>query len=472
MKKIKKKYELGSYVEPMAAASNMLGSAIGGTAGGALSGAGSGMAMGAIGGPAGMAIGAALGGIAGIIGGIRKKNSERKARHREGVAFGDAYQKQLMSEVDTNNENPYGIYADGGDIMDTQINIELGELQIDPTTGKIIREYKGINPETGGLYKPHSKGKDTNHNFVTATPGTFIIKTSEANNYKDAIDNNDIIRRNTILQNIKNYKDKNNKNDKMAFGSFVKPNDYALEKQYIPNVAAYIPKIGTPSLNNTKFMPVSMGKENGFNLEGGLDSVAKYGPGLINTFKGMFGKVETTPNVNPIQNPYKSQILNNMPQDVSLEPARQQLLRQQNTAFNQIDNTTYGSPIARANKLNVLANTQNALGNLTMQQQLNNNQVRAQRASIYSGLGSQDMESAYRAQQTNLSINEANAANRAAKQNLLSTGLSQLQQNYLNDKTNKGKMAMDKYRLTLLKEMFPNLKYYGQMMDYDTITGG
>ena len=156
-----------------------------------------------------------------------------------------------------------------------------------------------------------------------------------------------------------------------------------------------------------------------------------------------------------------------MPEDMSLDPIRQQLMRNQNTQFNQIDNSTSSNPIARANKQNVFANTQNQLGNFAMQVQGQNNQIRSQRASIYQGLANQDVQAKDRAQQINLGIEQQNLANKGAKQQLLDKGLGQLQQVYQNDKLNKSKQGIDKYKIDILHQMFPNLKYY---KDFDYAT--
>lgn len=480
----KTKYKLGSYVQPMgntgnaiAMGGNLLGSAIGGEGGNLISGVASG-AM------AGGPLGAALGGISAVVGNIINKNKVAKQKRQQNEAFATNYHDQLFADQDTLNENPYGqVFANGGLIPDvTQINIEKGELQIDPSTGKILREFKGINPETGGLYKPHSKGKDTNNNFVTAQPGTFIITTKKAKDYKKAVEENDKLLQNTILQNITNYKDsKIAKTDKFALGSYVEDPILPKYAQKIANVGKSfgIPGVNMDALKTNIYNGLNRPGEQGvgdptkpLDLSKLTDSIGTYGNALYNIGQGIFGKVDTTPQVQATKNPYKSQILNNMPQDISLEPVRQQLLRQQGTAFNQIDNTTSGSPIARANKLNVVANIQNQLGMLAMQNQINNNQVRSTRAGMYSNLGAQEMNEANRVQQLNLGIDEQNRANRGAKQNLLSTGLTQLQQAYQNNRANNSKAAMDKYKVDLLKEMFPNLKYYGQQFDYDNIIGG
>lgn len=490
MKKIKK-YKSGSYIQPMGKTgqafgmgANLLGSAIGGGAGNFISGVASG-AM------AGGPIGAAIGGVGAIIGNITQQNRLAKEERARQKAFTTNYHDQLFADQDTLNENPYGqVFADGGIIPDiTQINIEKGELQIDPSTGKILREYTGINPETGGLYAPHSKGKDTKHNIVVADPGTFIITSAKAKLYKDAIDNNDKLLQNTVLQNIRNYKDsKEAKTNKFYLGSYVddpptllqRPQPYnwqsginmamdGLKPGYLAP-ASTTPKLGGSTFNPQIKIPTTTGiaglktnpTQNNSNL---LDGIGTYGNALVNIGQGLFGKVDNTPQVQATKNPYKSQILNNMPQDISLEPARQQLLRQQGTAFNQIDNTTSGSPIARANKLNVVANTQNQLGMLAMQNQINNNQVRTQRAVMYGNLGAQEMQEANRVQQLNLGIDEQNRANKGVKTQRLDKGLSQLQQAYQNKQAISQQNKMAKIRTEIMRQMFPNLKYYPNFSD-------
>lgn len=397
---------------------------------------------------------------------------------REGMAYESTglHNRQIGNKFET-----------GGEVPIELINIEKGELQIDPNTGKVLREYTGMNPETGGLYTPHSKGKDPKHNFVSAEPGTFIITTKEAKKYKDAIDNNDKLHQNSILQNIKNYKESVEPKAKMANGSFVDwdtPLNMALTVAQAPGKGVYGSPIQStmyrPQVQmTTGLAPLQVGTppSQGLNLAGigkGLagagDFLTNYGPALMNIGQGLFGNVEQQANVTPTINPYKSDILNNMPQDVSLDPIRQQLMRNQNTAFNQIDNTTSSNPVARANKQNVFANTQNQLGNFAMQVQGQNNQVRGQRASIYQGLGAQEMQAQDRATQLNLGIDEGNRANRGAKQNMLTTGLTQLQQTYQNEKLNRSRASMDKYKVDLLRQMFPNLKYYGDQFGSDALT--
>lgn len=441
-KKNNYKYKLGSFVKDNGANIGSLGTfagqAIGGSAGNAISGLGSGIAAGAAFGPIGAGIGGLLGLGGALLGNSKQKQAEELQARLKKDAYNQNYKDQSLANLDTNNENPYGnlIFAKGGVVPASFINIEKGELQIDPTTGKILREYNKINPETGGLYQSHSKGKDTVNNFVSAEPGTFIITKDKASIYKRSIDGNDKIAQNTILQNIKNAKDKSDKTTKMALGSFVDD-----------------PYLGVKSS--------STGSK--FNYNGAINTAMNFAPALLNIGQGLFGKVDQQAPLNPINNPYKSNILNNMPQDISLNPLVNRINRNQAGYFRQIDNTTSSNPIARANKNNVYANTQNQLADVYMQQGQLNNQIRGQRSNIYAGLGSQEMQEQARVQQLNLGIEQSNQANRGAKSNLLSTGLGQLQQTFQNNKMIGQQKSNDALRNKLLYEMFPNLRFYSEV---------
>lgn len=526
MKKNKKinytKYAWGGNVDPNVVGNiaglggNLLGAAVGQDtdAGGFLSGAGSGAGLGAsigsvipgIGTAIGAIGGGLIGGIAGIFGSNKKQKAEKARKKAEELATRTNYNTTIESQFDTVNSNPYGnlVFANGGEVLPNEvINIEKGELQIDPATGKVLRKYTGINPETGGLYEPHSKGKDTKNNFVTAEPGTFIITSKESKDYQQALDNNDKITQNTILQNIKNYKNSKKPTDKMALGSFVDPTKppYLSAQNpmggFNPNMLLQQSRgllpISSPSANTgiqspgtafggltptrpfgqvgqtgmapstTAYTP-QLGQNGGGNNTPGigsvLNSIAQYAPSLINIGRGMFGKVEQQQNVQPLLNPYTNQVLNNMPEEISLNPLARRIDRNQSAQFRQINNTTSSDAIARANKNNVFANTQNQLADVYMQQEQANNQIRQQRGSIYNNLGQQSVEEQARAQQINLGIYNNNLQNKGAQQNLLSTGLGQLQQVYQNQQMIGQQKTNDALRQRMLYEMFPNLRFY------------
>lgn len=373
------------------------------------------------------------------------------------------------------------VYANGGEVFPNIINIEKNELQIDPQSGKILREYTGINPETGGLYKPHStKGKDTNHNMVTAEPNTFIVTKAKSKEYKKAIDENDKLKQNTILQNIRNYKAKVTPSNKFATGGNI-IEDFSILNPYgtqpigspqIPYLNKYqdLTPVNTIGLNTNNTLKGTLpalpdtrvinSNNNKFNLNKVLDVVANYGPAALNIGQGLFGKVEQQPYGTKTINPFLQNTLNNLPQDISYEPMRQEAMRQQRQAFNRIDTGTSSSAIARSNKNALLGQTQNTLAKIRLDNQLANNSIRSQRGSIYNQLGQQDMQEQNRLQNYNFNVDQINAQNRGAKQNLLSTGLGQLQQTYQNQRSMKAKDASAQQQIELLKQIFPNMNYY------------
>lgn len=347
-------------------------------------------------------------------------------------------------------------YALGSEVEANIINIEKGELQIDPQSGKILREYNRINPETGGLYESHSKkGADTHNNLVTAKPGSFIITKAKANDYKEAVQNNDKIKQQTILQNIKNYKDRYNAKFKM--GSYVPKFDLGagigLTEEDYKRMNIAEAGLGAGFQN-----PVPTFPKSSVNASGILDAVTKFGPAALNIGQGLFGKVEREKYTAPILNPYKSQILNNMPEEVNFSSIKNELYRNRNASFRQVDNNTSSSAVSRAVKNNMNANLSYAEGKLSMENKLNNNQVKGQRGSIYGQLAAQEMSEKARQIGYNAGVDQLNAQNRAAKQNMLREGLAQVQQIVMNDKTIKSKRQMEELQLRLMKEMFPNLK--------------
>jgi len=421
-----------------------------------------------------------------------------------------ANQSDMVKKMLSSNK-----FANGGDIDQNIINIEKGELQIDPNSGKVLREYNGINPETAGLYSPHSKGKDSKNNFVTAEPNTFIITKAKASKYKTAIDNNDKLAQQTILQNIRNYKSEV-KNGKLEFAlgggvpnntnpympnkylgtsgpygvqpapftwgdpNAAPPSNPMLNFKGIPTMAQVAGSTGgfiggNPGLaTNYKSVPQSFpnGQSNqagGSQLSKGLDFASKYGSALVNVGRGIFGNVETQARGQAITNPYQNQVLDNMPQDVNMQPAYNSVLGQQRLAVNDIRNQSNNSAVYRANRQNIGSNTQRNLGSLRLQEQQINNQARGQRAGIYNSLGQQSMREQERMQSLNFQADQINSQNRAAKSGLLGTGLSQMQQVYQNDQYNNQLQNMDKFKANLLPQIYSNLKYYQDTFGKDAI---
>lgn len=514
--KKKNSYEFGSFVKANASSIGNVGGLAAGlldnfknpntanigitTGQGILSGAAAGAALG----PLGMAGGAIIGGITGLVGSSKQK---RILDDNRNAMYGNL-QAEALNGMSTTNINPYGtqIYQDGGDvIMDNQINIEKGELQIDPATGKILREYKGINPETGGFYQKHnSKGKDTKNNFVFAEPDTFIITADKAKKYKDAVDNNDKLAQETILQNIRNYKSKVDKkgNLKFAIGGevpYIFPqaanapwhpsNSYGVHpvNPYVAPVnvgivnRAVSPNLNVPTnigtqmqntqkqvgINNTKnFMTANgiqpLGTESNFTK--GLNTIAQYGPAALNLARGLFSPVEQQAYATPIVNPYTAQIEANLPQDINMQPIYNDINAQARLTDRTIRNNVNSSAVYRANRQNLGASTGRQLASAKLQGDIANNQIRGQRANIYSGLGSQAMQEAANVRQINLGIDQINAQNRAAKSDLLGTGLSQLQQVYMNNKRNDQLYNIDMFKAGLLPQIYGNLQYYPEIL--------
>lgn len=131
-----------------------------GAAKGALKGAGTGAAIGSIIPGVGTLVGAGVGALIGGIGGFKKAGDAQSALF-------DA-ESSVMGNY---SANPYGTpQAKDGMMPKTPfINIEKGELAVDPTTGEVIEDYDTE------MYKPHAKDpKDEwKHNFVPA--GGLII---------------------------------------------------------------------------------------------------------------------------------------------------------------------------------------------------------------------------------------------------------------------------------------------------------
>lgn len=465
----KKKYNLGSFVQ-----SNGQGLALAGTVGGQLlgdngagdflSGAGSGAATGAalgsivpgVGNVIGAVAGGLIGGIGSIFGGGKRRKREEEAQRQQMIADNKSYLSTINQGLDTYNENPYGnIFANGGDVFPGTINIEKGELQINPLTGKVLREYNGINPETGGKYEPHSKGKDTKNNLVSAEEGTFIITKALAKDYKDAVDNNDKYHKESILSNIRNAKNK--KDSKYKLGSYVK---YATGGDLGTGFSDW-----NKSNQLINASGVNMPSKQGLSLGNGLNTLVGLAPSLLNIGQGLFGKTEVQAPITRNVNPFTPQVLANMPQDINTDSIINELRLGDRAAGNNLRNQTSSSSIYRANRLQQISNLDRNISNVRLQGQQANNQVRGQRASIYNQLGGQDLNEQARVQQTNLGIDQINAQNRAAKSNLLATGLGQLQQTVMNTNMNNKRSAMEEMQMKLMMEMFPNMKFYSGLFN-------
>ncbi len=101
-------------------------------------------------------------------------------------------------------------FEDGGFIPEgmREINIEKGELLVNPNNNKVIRSYV--------MQKPHNeKGKDPMVNFTIAPVGAAVIPQK----WSKAYSNGDKLRRDTILRNLAN---KTMNENKFKTGGFIK----------------------------------------------------------------------------------------------------------------------------------------------------------------------------------------------------------------------------------------------------------
>lgn len=255
---------------------------------GALAGAGAGASIGAAFSPVGAAIGAGVGAVAGGVTGLIGANRQQKVLTGAGIKRGQAQDSAINNRAVTVDNNPYGTqmrnggytkYENGGGIFPSftyedgstvqglpmipaqavpqdvapmqpgqkgqpqgqpqqnMIDIEKGELRIDPKSGKILQEYTGINPKTSTRYQRHNVDPDSEPgaNYVHADPGQFIVTVKDAKNFKNADINNDTITKGTIMRNIVHNKNKNEGNYRK--GSYVvEPNKYAQGSTVLPKL--------------------------------------------------------------------------------------------------------------------------------------------------------------------------------------------------------------------------------------------
>lgn len=185
-----------------------------------------------------------------------------------------------------------------------------------------------------------------------------------------------------------------------------------------------------------------------------------YGPSLYNIGRGLQGG-EHENHIAPSYNPLEGQITGNLPQNVNFEAQRQEALRQNYAAGQDIDQRTNSSTVARSNKNNVFASTQNQLGQVQLQNAQYNNQLGMERSQVYNNLGQQRIQADQYATQYNQGIDNVNAQNRAAASNSLGTGISQVQQTSQNNQRNSQQQANDQYMFTkILPLMYPGLQHH------------
>lgn len=362
--------------------------------------------------------------------------------------------------------------------QENQINIQKGELLIHPDSGKILQEYNGINPLTGGMFEPHAKSQDKEspNNFTLADPGLFVITKKTAKQYKDAVDNNDKISQKTVLMNIRNSKIQKEgglqPQGNYAYGDEIAmPNNPAMPSnnsniQYDGNFQPMDSRIQSyqysmPSVQSPQ------GASNPSTMSKIGDAVTNYGPAAFNIAQGLFGNAQHQAYATPTVNPYASNVIANMPKNVNMQPVINDIYDNEEAANKNIQSQTNNSAVYRANRQALAAGSTKALASARMQASEVNNQAAGQRAYMYNALGYQNQQEQDRVRDTNLSIDQTNMRTQAAKQNLLNAGLSQLQQTSQNEKLNNQKAGMDKYSLELLSQTFPNTRFYNQFqIDY------
>lgn len=463
------KYQYGSYVilnqqqgEPATAKANQGKNA--------LSGLSTGAQLGSAAGPWGAAIGAVVGGVGGLIAG-GAQNRKRKAEQLEldSETLG-GYNLQYDQMVDNINENPYGTYENGGEVLPTTalINIEKGELQVDPETGKIIREFTGINPETGGLYEPHAdKGKDSKNNMVSAEEGSFIITKEKAKEYKDALANNDKLAQNTIMQNIKNKKRQNT----IKFQSGGRVLSKPLAAGVVPigtinNGVSTLPQVNLatqPVVNNTN------PQANNFTFDW-KDAVSAL-PAVSNFVQG-FSSPNYMQNSNSPANPFMNRILGNMPREINYSPLFNRIYRDRNNAYNLIDQTTNSSAVARANKLNVMANTQRGIQDTFFQGEDMNNRIRMQRAGIFDSLGQQEQSRFDSDRRYNYNVDLTNSQMAEGRRQQMNRGITKLGELFENRNTNRQLMDRDMMLASILPEIFYGAAPYYERWGIGNRRGG
>lgn len=372
-----------------------------------------------------------------------------------------------------------------GQPQQNMIDIEKGELKIDPKSGKILQQYTGINPASGTKYQRHHDNPDFEPagNFVPADPGQFIVTRKDATKYKMAMDNNDSILKGTIMRNIINNKDKKQEGP-YKNGSYVVPkfdtggpytgfdndkwNNIGNNTMGIDNMRGVStgyntqqPNIVNNPIQGTNAMmtgPNGSSNSNGYDYGNIGSTIGKYGPALYNM--GQSFNTDHENRIAPQYNPNEGNVLGSMPQNINYGAQEQMAMRQSNAAQDDIDNRVSSSSIGRSNKNNIYTNTLNSLGNTQMQNAQYNNQLSERRGQTYNQLGQQRLQADQYAQNYNQNIDNINAQNKGAARNSMGTGISQAQQVGMNDRTNATRSKYDQASLNLIKQMYPSFNPY------------
>lgn len=189
---------------------------------------------------------------------------------------------------------------------------------------------------------------------------------------------------------------------------------------------------------------------NNFDWDNTLSTVANYAPIAYNIGQGLFGKTET---VQPSYNPYEGQVSSLMSnRSYNIDPELE-ANRSTQSAYNQA--LRQGAPsqsqyLAALNQGQI--NKMRSDADAYSKKQNVENQYKSEEAQMLEGLGRQ--RAAAKA-----SSDELNAQTRASKRNMLSTGLSQLQQASQVRKQSKGQETADKQRMQILKDLYGNYPF-------------
>lgn len=396
------------------------------------------------------------------------------------VPHDDKLQENLMKLLKGNK------FQDGGDVFPNIINIEKGETQVDVASGKILRKYDGINPETGGLYQEHNEeGEDPIDNLVTAEEGTFIITKEASKKYREAVKNNDKITQETIMQNIRNKK-KSLTGVYQDGGRVRRLNNFRLPDIVNPAIGtsllgtdpnrAPIDTFGSPSASTsvTGYTPeaaLSMVPSNVMesgtprssnlarNIETGLGYATQLLPGVANLIQGASSPNYMTPNrvgVNPTN---RQAILNSLPTEVSANPAVNNARAARYNMMRDIDRNTSDANIRRALKTGTASALINQENEAYYNNQILNNQIKAQRAGILSGLEQMDTQREMFNAQQMMNINHTNRMMDLAKRQQSNTGLSQIARGIQNRIDSRVKDRAGDQMLDVMSQIAPEAAF-------------
>lgn len=485
--KVIERYALGSFVannqDKITQGLDVVGNSTGSSA---LKGMSTGLALGSIFPGPGNIIGAGVGLVGGLISNIFGRKSQEKAEMRALRQKNDGDMSNAIDTinagVNTSNENMYGVYEFGGEVLPNIINIEKGETQVDVESGKILRKYDAINPETGGLYEEHSEtGKDSINNMVTADPGTFIITKEASKSYREAVDNKDKITQDTIMQNIRNKK-KNIMSGKFADGGDIrKPNitfpgaliapppltgiEWGNNIQGNPFEGHEAAITGNVNPDNNRYRdPLRQvseipSNEGGFNFNNVLEAGLQFMPGFSNILQG--GQSPNYMNYNNVgvNAQARRNILSNLPQNVSANPALNNIRGARYNSYRDIDRNTADANVRRALKTSASGASISQENEAYYNAQIANNQIRAQRAGILSGLDSEDTRRNMFNAQNRSQIDQINRQMDLAKRQQRNTGLSQIGRTIQNRVDTRNKRSRDNQMMDLLSEILPESAY-------------